>query len=140
MKKLVVFLAIIGLLAFANLYDPIPADSAATAVWTQLTFYQPEDIKYRCAVTFDASYAPYGETISATSKFSKINYAIIESTGDSGYHIVINDSLFSTGSFKLQIYQVIAAAAADTTALTELASGTDASGITGVTVIVSGKK
>lgn len=139
MKKLFTFLAIIGLLASSMMLAP-DVDSAASATWTQLTEYSPENIMYRCAVTFDASYAPYGEQISATAYFSKINYAFIESSGDTGYLITLNDSLYSSGKFKLRIYQILDTAGADTTALTELASGTDASGVTGVTVIVSGKR
>lgn len=139
-KSIFLLLACFLLGSVIGLYTPDQADSAATVTWEKLKDYDPEDILYRATVTFDAAYITYGEAIDARPYMTSINYAIIESQGESGYFFSINDSLYSTGYLKIRIREVLDTAGADTLALSEVATGTDVSGYTGLTVLISGKQ
>ena len=136
-------LILIGLACLVVLsiqFMPRSVDSAATVTWTALKTYDPEDMLYRAAITFDASYPPYGETIDARSYMTEINYAIVECAGDGGYIITINDSLYSTGYLKVQVWWIEDTGTADSTVVSEIPSASDISAQTGVTLLISGKQ
>ena len=139
-KSIFIVLACFLLGSAIGLYVPNEAGSAATVTWEKLKDYDPEDILYRATITFDAAYITYGEVIDARPYMTEINYAMIESAGESGYIFAINDSLYSTGYLKIRIREILDTAGADTLALSEVATGTDVSGYTGLTILISGKQ
>lgn len=139
MRKPILFVLACLLIA-GVVYIPQEADSAATVTWTRLKDYDPEDVLYRATVTFDDTYAPYGEVIDARPYMTSINYAMVESMGDGGFLITINDSLYSTGYLKLQVWPHINTGDADTLAFLDAPPGYDASAASGVTVLISGKQ
>jgi hypothetical protein len=135
MKRLLVFVLLMAVFLTANLAQSV------TGTYTRLNQFMPEDTKYRVAVTFDASYPTGGESLNVKGYLNKINYAFVESHGKGGYFIDIDPTGFSSGYMKVMIFELHRdSTATDTTQAQEFPDTTDATGVTGVRLIISGNK